>query len=195
MQQRVSLTFKDPPTQQITKINGIFAASLHVARFMMLSGASETPIQFINKKLLYDNIDTAYVYGTKLNDATEADALKSLPEDVKITTTTTQEEDLVETINKFTLQTSKESMAIVITFEQDDDCLIIVGKKNEFYIINMMKKIFYVSESPIYDVSEYTTKKFKIVHLRAPPPVEPEPVVVVKKESVVVKKKLKTAGD
>lgn len=194
MQQRVSLTFKDPPTLQITKINGIFAVSLHVARFMMLSGASETPIQFINKKLLNDNIDTAYVYGTKLNDATEADALKSLPEDVKITT---QEEgqDLVELINKFTLQTSKESMAIVITFEQDD-CLIIVGKRNEFYIINMMKKIFYVSESPIYDVGEYTTKKFKIVHLRAPPPaVESEPVVAVKKESVVVKKKLKTAGD
>lgn len=183
MDQRISIPITPSPPS--SDKSSPFAIALYLSRFMIKSGASETPIQYINQKALSTTLKDAYAYGIKLN---EVEDTKEIAQQMRIHDELEQTDricaNLVEAMSYLMIMSMLEPVACIITFKENN-CLIVVGSKQEkeYYVIDIDHNLFYTTETPEYDITQYKygSGDFDCTYLSTKAPITK--VVVSKKKA------------
>jgi len=179
--------------------SGKYTVAIFLARYMLCSGAAETPLLFLEKDSLKDSIRDAYDYAVKLNSTPieeipsqlrVMDDLEVLPE---------SETQLVDAMSTLSVMHA----ACIIQFENGNTVLVVGTCKNGYYFIDVSNEVFFHTPAPEYDIESYADqygdKDFKITYygvkgefVTPPLPLPPTPITEpkVKKPS---KKKIKVA--
>jgi hypothetical protein len=177
MDQRVSISFTSP-TQNHSQ-SGIFSATIYLGRFMIMTGLCETPIQFINKKLLEKGLEEAYEYARKMNNNNNGvdDIVKKMGID-DIEQMKLESNDLTEVMSTLNILSLKEPFGCIVSFKDNisSNCLLVVGTNKVFYVIDICNNIFYETTTPEYDVANYKygSESFNVIYFsmktEKPPP-------------------------
>ena len=187
MDQRLSISFMKPDKNYT--LSGSFVIAVCLGRYMILSHLAETPIQFINKMLLTQGLTEAYEYATKLDNTKEfTETLTKLPlEDIE--QMPSESKDLTETMSTLNILAMKQSFACVVAFKETNNCLLVVGHKKEFYVIDVANNIFYQTDALEYDINHYKygSEQFEVLFLS----IKEQQTPKIKKEKVAVTKKPK----
>jgi len=154
MQQRQSLSFLPPiGIENLTK-TGIYALHCYIGQYMLKSGLAETPIMFLNTKQIKEHLDIGYDFAIKLNN----DPFENIPQQLQLTTelhalTVQKDSNLTASISE--LSFLGQACLSIIYFETSHNSIVIVGSKGRFYVIDIVRKFFYETSSPEYDITTY----------------------------------------
>ncbi len=137
MNQRQSLSFPKPQTFLAPEQS--LSASISVAEFMLKDGNCVIPNMFFDKTKFQE-----FVKNTYNRTDTEINIHKYSPVE--------QETDLIEAVGSFAI--GSDPAALIVNFEIGN-IVVIVGHSEQFYFIDLVHGICYVTRTPEYDIAAY----------------------------------------